>query len=533
MEIFANELKTVRAQKYSPERTERQRNLVNEISRCLATSQDTHPWNQVVLLLQGDESVQIIALLMIKHRVTSYPQLEAVLKVIPFTAIPHSNFVQHTARDTLSVLFRCRFATEDVVTIRQSLNWTASLARTDSDTPKRAAFTCVIGNFFDCYSLPPLSPARPYANLASSLLCMAVGDALGFLVEGQSREVCTKYVDEIVRTGKARDFALHAGFGRTGNSRYQLAGSEDSAFNFGQYTDDTQFARELLVSIRDGGGTFRVEKYARRLVAMFSAARALDATSRTTVVTGPVTPALGFGKGTAAIVQKMANGLPWSMTGSVTTQGNGCCMRAGPLGALYQYRPHLLVEVARQQALGTHASARCQGTSVMIAEAARLAIKDPWNPYDPGAFPDVFCGRLSQTVRRVDIGLAAAILELPTYLEGDAALSCIQKGRELGDGSWEGVISSSAVQSSLYAVCCFLTHPDSFLDAISMAIRPGGDVDTTAAMCGAIVGARLGENGCGDLQPFVDCINDHGEWRQTELVRLCEEVFTLVNTADS
>jgi hypothetical protein len=167
----------------------------------------------------------------------------------------------------------------------------------------------------------------------------------------------------------------------------------------------------------------------------------------------------------------------------------------------------------------------------MIAEATRLAIKDHWNPYDPGAFPEVFCKRLSQTVRRVDIELANAILELPSYLEGDVALSCIRKGLELGDRSWDGVISSSAVQASLYAVCCFLVHPDSFLDAISMAIRPGGDVDTTAAMCGAIVGARLGENAYEDLAPFVDCINDHGEWRQTELVRLCDEVFTLVNSA--
>ncbi len=533
MEVFASELRTVRAQKYSPERTERQRNLVHEIGRLLTTSRDIHPWNQVVLLLEGDESVQIIALLMIRHRVVSCLPIEAVLKVIPFTALPHSNFVQHIARETLRILFRCRFNTEDVVIIKQSLNRTAPLVPTDSDTPKRADFTCVIGNFFDCYSIPLMSHDRSYTNLVSSLLCMAVGDALGFLVEGQSREVCTKYVDEIVRTGKARGCAVHVEFGRTGKPRYQPVESGNSAFNFGQYTDDTQFARELLASIKDGGGIFRGEKYARRLVAMFSAAHALDVTSRPVVVTGSVTPAFGFGQGTAALVQKMANGLPWSMTGSVTTQGNGCCMRAGPLGALYQHRPHLLVEVARQQALGTHASARCQGTSVMIAEAARLAIKDPWNPYDPGTFPGVFCKRLSQTVRRVDIGLADAILELPSYLEGDAALSCIQKGVELGDGSWEGVISSSAVQSSLYAVCCFLAHPDSFLDAISMAIRPGGDVDTTAAMCGAIVGARLGENGCGELQPFVDCINDHGEWRQTELVRLCKEIFTLVNTADS
>ena len=66
-------------------------------------------------------------------------------------------------------------------------------------------------------------------RLIGSLIGQCLGDALGFVVEGYSREICQEYVDEILLTDKA---------GTIGRSPHA----------FGQYTDDSQLARTLIES---------------------------------------------------------------------------------------------------------------------------------------------------------------------------------------------------------------------------------------------------------------------------------------------
>ena len=72
---------------------------------------------------------------------------------------------------------------------------------------------------------PPSSADR----FVGCLIGQCLGDALGFVVEGRSPRACRDYVDAFLRTGKA---ARHA----------------RAPFPFGQYSDDSQLARELLSS---------------------------------------------------------------------------------------------------------------------------------------------------------------------------------------------------------------------------------------------------------------------------------------------
>ena len=70
-------------------------------------------------------------------------------------------------------------------------------------------------------------------RLAGSLLGLALGDALGFVVEAAPAEVAFAYArDELSST--------------------RIAPRAHRQFRFGQYSDDTQLARALL--LRDGGG---------------------------------------------------------------------------------------------------------------------------------------------------------------------------------------------------------------------------------------------------------------------------------------
>jgi ADP-ribosylglycohydrolase len=57
-----------------------------------------------------------------------------------------------------------------------------------------------------------------------------------------------------------------------------------------------------------------------------------------------------------------------------------------------------------------------------------------------------------------------------------------------------------------------------------MAIRVGGDTDTTAAIVGGIVGARLGLKSIPNY--FVEKINDQGNYKSDELIQICTQLFS-------
>ncbi|WP_415752780.1 ADP-ribosylglycohydrolase family protein [Rubrobacter radiotolerans] len=67
--------------------------------------------------------------------------------------------------------------------------------------------------------------------------------------------------------------------------------------------------------------------------------------------------------------------------------------------------------------------------------------------------------------------------------------------------------------------------PDSFLQTVSTAIAVGGDVDTTAAMAGAISGARVGLAGL--PEKLARRVNDNGSWHAEDLAQLARECSAL------
>ena len=72
----------------------------------------------------------------------------------------------------------------------------------------------------------------------------------------------------------------------------------------------------------------------------------------------------------------------------------------------------------------------------------------------------------------------------------------------------------------LYA---FLKAPNDYLKAIGIAISVGGDVDTTAAMTGAISGAFLGIEAL--PQTLLPFLTDQGTWNYKELLDLADRCY--------
>ena len=89
---------------------------------------------------------------------------------------------------------------------------------------------------------------------------------------------------------------------------------------------------------------------------------------------------------------------------------------------------------------------------------------------------------------------------------------------------WDG-ISPFVTSSVIWSLYSFLRSPKSFWETICTAIAVGGDVDTTAAMAGAISGALNGLSAV--PAPLAERLNDQRRWGYDALVGLAERAFAV------
>jgi ADP-ribosylglycohydrolase len=174
-------------------------------------------------------------------------------------------------------------------------------------------------------------------QVAGSVLGLALGDALGAPVEACPPSDARRYVETSLRP------RLPPSRGRDGRA-------------FGQVTDDTQLARELLQSIADAGD-FDPEGFSRRLLNVVASGRLV-----------------GGGPAANLAARQLALGTPWHEAGMPAPYaGNGAAMRAGPLGLLFGRDSRRLMRVVADQSRVTHQDARCAAGAMAIAGATAIA----------------------------------------------------------------------------------------------------------------------------------------------------------------
>jgi ADP-ribosylglycohydrolase len=323
-------------------------------------------------------------------------------------------------------------------------------------------------------------------QLTGSILGQALGDALGFVVEAQPPEVARDYVNGWLRAGRAGDRA-------------------HPQFPFGQYSDDTQLARELLRSFGERG-RWDPAAFATRVAELFH--QGCD---------------VGAGRGTRTAALRLLAGVPWNESGTPAPYaGNGSAMRAGPLGLLLPDRAAMM-RAAREQSRVTHLDARCAAGAIAIARAVALAAGD--EPVDSNAF----LADVADCAEADDASVAGAIRDLVGWisLAPDAAARHVHEAGldPAHQDRWQG-ISAFVIPSVVWSLYAFLRSPDDYWETICVAIGVGGDTDTLAAMAGAMSGARVGP----DSLPaaLISRLTDRGEWGAGDLAQLAARCATMV-----
>jgi ADP-ribosylglycohydrolase len=328
-----------------------------------------------------------------------------------------------------------------------------------------------------------------YDKFAGCLLGQCLGDALGYPVEGAPPLECLNYLRlQVEPLWRGETIA--------------------SPYPFGQYTDDSQMARELLISL-EANPDFDPQDYVARLRPLFD--------KRLVIVPGLAC---------LDAMHRIARGARWQDAGCPPPQaGNGTAMRAAPVGMMYHKRPKELIRIARQQGWITHRDSRCDAGSIAVAGAVALALEDRVD-----ARP--FCEQLAAWMTEANREFAEYVSKLHKRVsqQPEAALRWIARAGKPKDhvDSWPGV-SPFVITTVLWCLYSFLRTPDDYFASLWTSIAVGGDVDTTAAITGAISGAYNGRTAF--PTHLLAKLHDHGAWGIHQLDTLCSRAYQRLVTS--
>lgn len=270
--------------------------------------------------------------------------------------------------------------------------------------------------------------------MSNTLLGTAIGDALGVPFE-------TKLVnnEELLKWD-----------GKT------FLGSAHHHLEPGQFSDDTQMSLMMAESLIQHG--FDPGDLSKRYVEWIVSGRAR-----------------GYGKTTLLAVHNLIAGKHWTASGVPGSYGNGTAMRAAPLGIYFRDDLPALIEAATTDAQITHASDEAEAGSIAIAFSAALAAQNDTEDL------------LDRVHEILPDSKVKSVLYTLGSLVGAAHIDAHSALRVLGT-------KADVRQTVPAALYCFLKF-DNYHEAIVAAIRAGGDTDTTAAIVGALFGAKLGMKG--------------------------------------
>jgi len=325
-------------------------------------------------------------------------------------------------------------------------------------------------------------------QFSGCLIGQCLGDAVGYVVEGFSPEACKRYVEDFLKTERAGEFGHFP-------------------MPFGQYSDDSQLARELLLSYVNCK-KFDPQNYAERIKTIF--------TERNIV---------GYGQATWDAAVRLVNGTSWEEAGTpAPSAGNGSAMRAAPIGLIFFDGTELLIRGAHDQGRITHKDPRCSAGSVVISGAVALVL------HGQPVHSDSFISTLADLSGGIEPAFASELENLKEWLSlpPEKAVTFISRAGIDADYSfeddWEG-ITPFIISSVLWSLYSFLRTPDNYWETICTAIVAGGDVDTTAAMAGAISGAYLGLDAI--PSELAHRLTDQGKWGFDELAELANQCYEI------
>nr|WP_018348630.1 ADP-ribosylglycohydrolase family protein [Longispora albida] len=190
-------------------------------------------------------------------------------------------------------------------------------------------------------------------------------------------------------------------------------------------------------------------------------------------------PGRRYGPSMRRVLRAIAEGASWAEVtagqfGGQGSWGNGAAMRVAPLGAWFAGDLELAAEQAAAQAVVTHAHPEAAAGAVAVAVAAALCASEA----DPAELLSAVAEYTPDSEVRSRIRQAA---KLGVHADPRQAAAMLGSGRQL-----------SAPDTVPFALWSAARSPGDLTEALWGTALGGGDVDTTCAITGGVVGARPG-----------------------------------------
>lgn len=228
----------------------------------------------------------------------------------------------------------------------------------------------------------------------------------------------------------------------------------------GQYTDDTLMSIALAKSLIKNNGFDGADVATNYLAWMNSG------------------ETRGIGGTTAEALTMLKFGASWTESGLKGPKigGNGTAMRASPIGLAYRNNQLELLEVAMQDASITHNSLEPHMGSIAVALGVAQLANDG----------DCYVDR-AQIIRDV----LTVIIDSVVKTKLELALSHLEKKTNPVE-ALANIGSAGYVPETVAAAFYCFAATETFKDCVVMAVKAGGDTDTTAAVAGALAGTHYG-----------------------------------------
>jgi poly(ADP-ribose) glycohydrolase ARH3 len=189
--------------------------------------------------------------------------------------------------------------------------------------------------------------------------------------------------------------------------------------------------------------------------------------------------------------------------------GNGAAMRVAPVGLLFRNDPERLREQARLSALPTHRHPLGIEGAQLLALAVAIASRTDRD-------------RLDRTVFLEELAAACESAEYRAKLEEAGRVQRPEQLAALGN-------RIEALHSVPTAIASFALMPESFDSTVANVIFLGGDVDTMAAMAGALSGAYLGSGG---LPSRLVNLLENGPKGRSYIMELSKRLLAVYNRTE-
>jgi len=236
----------------------------------------------------------------------------------------------------------------------------------------------------------------------------------------------------------------------------------------GQYTDDTLMSMALAASLLEHQG-YDAEDASQKYLAWMESGNTR-----------------GIGGTTAAALTRIKLGANHDESGLILNAdgtpvgGNGTAMRASPIGLAYRTDLKRLLEVAMLDASITHNSTEPKLGSIAVALATALLANRKASPQD---VVYQITDLLPDSILKSKLELVQKWLEQGCELTSIAAEALAEIG------------SAGYVPETVAAALFCLGATNNFKDCVILAVKAGGDTDTTAAVAGALAGTWYGVEG--------------------------------------